>query len=290
MGIIGDTQLHSRPGPARRLSRIRAEERTTEVKEKTRFAFIGLSGSAGVTMLAFAFADFLAARLRPDATVAVVEINDAPCPPAGFDFDRMGMDKHFENREYISFYDMIARGKPIRGISNMDGGVNWMLRVPGERYKPLEIVDFSRLAANAEGDVIICDIHGGFRRGQADGIPLPDDIRKLLDDMDRVFVIVDPLPSRMMADPRMLEVFKDLEANGREVVYVLNKWNRGVNAREVKAFLRVKNPVFIQLISGETIYAAEYNCQTVAAMPEGRDKLYDSFKKMLYHHSLSMFI
>ena len=290
MDIDGTGILHNRPGPARRLSRSGIEEKQREVKEKARFAFIGLSGAAGTTTLAFAFADFLATRLRPEATVAVVEINDMANPSAGFDFDRMGMDKHFENREYISCYDRMAQGKPIRGVSNLDGGINWMLRVPGERYRPLEIVDFARLASNAEGDVVLCDIHGSFRRGPVDGIPSPDDIRKLLGDMDRVFAVVDPLPSRMMADPPMLEIFMDLEAHGGEVVYLLNKWNRGVNAREVKAFLRIKNPVFIPLISGETIYAAEYNCQTISAMPEGRDKLCDSFKKMLYRHSLSMFI
>ena len=284
-----DNRNNNRPGPRRRLSRAAAEAEKKDVREKSRFAFFGLSGSAGATTLAFAFADFLSG-LNRGMTAAVVEIADDDSPAAGFNYDRIGIDKHFEGRDYISFYSLLAGGKPIRGLSNMDGGVNWLLRVPGERFPSLEMSDFVRLASNAEGEAVICDIDGRFRGGASERGGDMDGIRKVLDDSDRVFAVVDPLPSRMMADVRKLHLIKGLESRGGDVVYVINKMNKGVNAKEMKTFLKVRNAVEIGFLDCETIYSAEYNCVSVYSAPGGREALGNSFKKMLSRHRLSMYM
>ena len=283
------TKTTSRPGPERRLSRTLPPVEKKELCEKSRFVFFGLSGSAGATTLAFAFADFISG-LRRGMTVAVVELTDEDAPASGYSFDRMGMDKHFEGREYLSFYSLIARGLPFRGLSNMDGGVNWMLRVPGEKFPTLELTDFVRLAAGAEGEVVVCDIHGGFRRESSSEGRDMDEIRKILDDADRVFAVVDPLPSRMMADARKLRMIKDFEALGGDVVYIINKMNKGVNAREMRSFLKARNAVEIGFLDCETIYSAEYNCVSAYSAQGGAEALENSFKKMLFRHRLSMFM
>ncbi|MDR1027797.1 MAG: hypothetical protein LBL63_00060 [Clostridiales Family XIII bacterium] len=270
-----------------------------------KYAFVGLSGGAGATTLAFAFAEYLAGlriaegdpagggtdarrrrggasgRRRRDAlAAAVVEINDVNRPPCGFDYDRVGMDKHFAGREYVSFYRLLSQGRPVRGLSNFDGGVNWILRVPGESFDRFEIVEFIRLIDNAAGDAVICDVNGAFglsldREGARIG-----ELRKILDDMDRVCAVVDPLPSGMMADREKLELFKDYESSGGDIVYLLNKCNPGVNRREARAFLKVRGALEIPYFSPADVYAAEYNCCTVYALPEIARSLAGPFEKL----------
>ncbi|MDR0356859.1 MAG: hypothetical protein LBH63_00560, partial [Clostridiales Family XIII bacterium] len=305
-----------RPKLDRRLSRKRPDVPASAGREKIKYAFIGLSGNAGATALAFAFAEYLASRrnaerrtplgrrgaggsspdsqkaedgmvgrpldsrrARDGCAAAVVEINDRNRPPDGFDYDRIGIDKRFAGREYVSFYSLLSKGRPIRGLANRDGGVNWALRVPGEEYERFEIVDFIRLIDNAVGDTVICDISGSF------GLSLDRDedrireLRKILDDMDRVCVAVDPLPSAMMADREKPELFKDYESSGGDVVYLLNKFNPGVNLREVKNFLRVRNFIEIPYFSPADIYAAEYGCNTIFSVPAVAEALSHPFEK-----------
>ncbi|MDR1954220.1 MAG: hypothetical protein LBQ21_07095 [Clostridiales Family XIII bacterium] len=290
--------LRSRPKVDRRLSRKRqtAPITGTREREKVKYAFIGLSGTAGATTLAFAFAEYLASlRLaeRPmkkkgmatDYAAAVVEINDNNRPSCGFDYDRIGVDKHFAGREYISFYRLLSRGRPIRGLANFDGGVNWILRMPGEEFERFDIVDFIRLIDNAAGDAVICDVNGSF------GLTLERDedriaeLRKMLDDMDRVCVVVDPLPSGMMADCEKIEMFKDYEAAGGDIVYIVNKLNPGVNIREMKSFLRVRDAIEIPYFSPVDVYTAEYNCCTVFTMPDIAKQLAEPFEKIRRLHS-----
>ncbi|MDR2156584.1 MAG: hypothetical protein LBO81_02230 [Clostridiales Family XIII bacterium] len=307
-----------RPKIDRRLSRGRRDAVAAEAHEKVKYAFVGLSGGAGATMLAFAFAEYLAGlqmtrryeadereargydcgRVAPRTfpgkrcapgvcAAAVVEINDANRPACGFDYDRIGMDKHFEGREYISCYRLLSQGKSVRGLANFDGGVNWMLRVPGEEFERFEVVDFVRLIDNAAGNAVICDIKGTFGLSLVRDRDRIGELRKILEDMDRVCAIVDPLPSSMMADREKLELFKDYEAAGGDIVYIINKCNPGVNRREVKNFLKVRGAFELPYFAPADIYAAEYNCRTVWSAPEISRQLSDLFGKICVFHNFS---
>jgi hypothetical protein len=221
--------------------------------------------------LSFAFADWLARR----GSVAVVEVSDDDPRAGGSDFDRVGIDVRFAGREYVSVYARLARGASVRGVSNMDGGVNWLLRAPGESCVGLGISDYIRLSSGATGDTVIVDVKGGF--GGAGRIAM---LQKLISDCDRVFAVVDPLPSALMADPEKLELFKSLESGGADVLYVINKMNPGVDVREMRSFIRVRNAVEAPFLPPEGIYASEYNCCTVYSMPKLAPLLEEVFVRM----------
>jgi hypothetical protein len=263
-----------------------------------KYAFAGLSARAGATTLAFAFADRLARMgaagaghggpkpagsnafplpkpVRNGGSVAVVEISDDDRRFGGSDYDRVGIDVRFAGREYVSPYARIARGGSVRGIGNIDGGVNWLLRAPGEPCAGLEIADYVRLSSGAPGDIVVVDIAGGFGRGQRTAA-LP----KLLGDCDRVFAVIDPLPSALMAGAEMLELFKSLECGGSDILYVLNKMNPGVDMKEMRSFVKIRNAVEVPFLAPEHVYAAEYNCCTVYAMPQLAASLDDAFSRM----------
>jgi hypothetical protein len=330
--IAADKQtLRLRPQLDRRLSRRQSAVAASEHCDKIKYAFIGLSGRAGTTTLAFAFAEYLAGmhfaeqsaipernapdeqgtrrcaqadapqregrsatgglfkkrRSRDVCTAAVVEINDNNKPSCGFDFDRVGMDKRFMNREYASFYRLLARGKSVRSGANFDGGINWVLRVPGEAFERFDVVDFIRLIDNASGDVVICDINGSFGASLERDADRIAELRKILNDMDRVCVVIDPAPSAMMADPEKLEMLKDYESSGGDIVYIMNKQNPGVNRRETKKFLKVRDIAEVPYFSPADIYAAEYNCQTVFSVPNISKSLIGLFKKLCNLHASS---
>jgi hypothetical protein len=246
-------------------------------KSGLKYAFVGLSARAGATTLAFAFADRLAragASGRNPRSVTVVEISGDGPRRAGCDFDRVGIDRRFAGREYVSCYDRLAHGGSARQIANIDGGVNWMLRVPGERFGDFDAADYVRLSAGAPGDVVILDVCGDF--GYSDKAALT----KLLHDCDRVFAVVDPLPSALLAGAGRLEMFKSLESTGTEIVYVANKMNRGVDMKELRAFLKVRRLIEAPFLDPAGIYAAEYNCCTAYAMPKLAPALEQAFALM----------
>jgi CO dehydrogenase nickel-insertion accessory protein CooC1 len=111
----------------------------------------------------------------------------------------------------------------------------------------------------ASGDILLCDVCGGFGEGL---------LRRILCDTDRIIAVIDPLPSAMMANPARLELLMELENAGLDLRYVLNKMNRGVNRRELRAFYRMRLAAEIPFFDPAQIYLAEYNCCTLHAMPK----------------------
>jgi hypothetical protein len=285
-----------------------------------KYAFVGLSARAGATTLAYAFADWLARSERQGrgsaaffrakkiggkkaaanesaafpgganggddnpggggsgglrGGVAVVGIDDDELRAAGADYDRVGIDMRFAGRDYVSPYARLAAGGSVRGVSNIDGGVNWLLRAPGEPADGLGIADYVRLSSGAAGDIVVIDIGGRFGRARR-----KDELPKLLNDCDRIFAVIDPLPSALMADTERLELFKSLESGGADVLYVINKMNPGVDLKELRSFIRVRRVVELPFLAPEHLYAAEYNCCTAYSMPKLAPQLEAAFEQM----------
>jgi hypothetical protein len=83
-----------------------------------------------------------------------------------------------------------------------------------------------------------------------------------------------------MADPEKLEMFKAMESVGVEIRYVVNKMNPGVDVKELRAFLKVREIVDVPFLDPAGVYAAEYNCCTVYAMPKLTPMLGEAFARM----------
>jgi MinD-like ATPase involved in chromosome partitioning or flagellar assembly len=160
------------------------------------------------------------------------------------------MDRRFAGRPYFRFFRGLSENQSIRGMRNMDEGINWVLRSPEEREVSLSFEQKLRLTGRVTGDVIFCDLSGGA-----------DPKLQLLQSMDRVIAVVDPLPSAMLEGYRTLCRLKTLDTGGCDTIYAINKMNNGVNRRQMLDFLKIKNPVLIPLVSPEHVYTAEYNCK-----------------------------
>ena len=243
------------------LSRESEETESFSAMEKLKVGIVGISNHAGVSFLTRCLARFFAntGKSKP----AVVEFG------RGSLFDSYGMDKRFAGRSYFQFSYALTQNKSIRGRKNMDEGINWLLRSPDEQKLKLTFEQKLSLANHGKGDLILCDFSGNQEL----------DIQ-LLQAMDQVIAVIDPMPSKMLEGYHLLHCIKDMEQNGVAVVYVINKFNKGVNRRQMLEYLNIKKPIIIPLIKAELLYTAEYNCKIPYPMNEAKNILQKPLKEI----------
>lgn len=228
------------------------------IAEKLKLGIIGISKGAGSSFLAAAFARFLANTRN--LTPAVIELGK------GSLYDSLGMDKHFAGRQYVEFFMALDADCLTRGKKNLDEGINWVLRTPRENNRQISADQLLRLVYQTLGDVLICDLSGSTR-----------DEEPLLHHMDHILVVIDPLPSKMLEGYDLLQKFKTYEADDH-VHFIINKYNPGVNRREMLEFLKIRRPIYLPLIETETIYTAEYNCKNPFSLGEVSSRLKEPLK------------
>ncbi|MEG1930322.1 MAG: hypothetical protein RR131_04205 [Anaerovorax sp.] len=258
---------------------LREEEKEQEHvvghREKLKIGIIGISSGAGASFMAMSLAKALSKMKK--GGVAVVELGDASI------YDSMGMDKRFAGRTFFSFYNAVNKGESIRGKTNMDEGINWILRVPHETDIAYNLAYKLRLIDNAVGDFILCDFSG-------EPIPVSGESEEeggnwkstklLLEDMDHLIIIVDPMPSKMMKGYKILVKLRSHEIQ-LPVTYVINKYNGGVNKKEMTEFLRIRRFMPIPHVDPEDVYQAEYNCKSPYSIESAQKKLAEPIEKLI---------
>lgn len=242
------------------LSREAEESEKHSVQEKLKIGIVGISDYAGTSFLAGCLARYLAntGKHKP----AVIEFGK------GTLFDSYGMDKRFAGRSYVQFYNSVSQNKSIRGLQNMDEGINWMLRSPDEQNIKLTFEQKLRLINHSRGDAILCDFSGNQ--------DYDSQLSQLLLSMDQIIAVIDPMPSKMLAGHHLLCSIKDMEQNIRgagTVIYIINKFNEGVNRRQMLSYLRIRKPVILPLVRADLIYTAEYNCKIPYSLSEAKSML-----------------
>lgn len=236
------------------LSREAFQQEQYEKMDRLKIGLIGISAGAGASFLAGCLARYLANTGKHSPSVAELG--------KGCLFDSYGMDKRFAGRQFFHFYQALHENKRIRGMRNQDEGINWILQSPEERGIRLSFEQKLRLVNHAVGDVVLCDLSGN-----------PDPDYELLQSMDRILAVIDPMPSKMLGGYEMLTKLKLLETEQNEMIYVINKMNEGVNRRQMLQFLNIRKPVFLPLINPECIYTAEYNCKIPYTASEAKKAL-----------------
>ncbi|MDR0852924.1 MAG: hypothetical protein LBN34_00955 [Clostridiales Family XIII bacterium] len=255
----------------RRLSRAVADgvtDGTLPVHGAKKIGFIGLSSGAGVTTLVQAVADCLVATLRSKssrkgsvspqemgmAAAAVVEVAGSLAAGSTLPFDKIDIGKHFAGRTYHPLHRLLSGGKPISHLQNISGGVNWALRMPADSDFELEAADLVSLVNNVPAKYVLSDI-------SSSGLGM--DYRRLLSQMHRIVLVIDPLPSCLLAGKEIAELVRAAELSGIPVTRVVNKMNDGVNMKEVRRFLGKTPDLFLPVFDFASVYRAEFACKTV---------------------------
>lgn len=98
------------------------------------------------------------------------------------------------------------------------------------------------------------------------------------DEEDVIVGVIDPLPSRLMDGADRIRMLAD---SGREVLWIINRDNPGVNRRAMEKYLTFRPSLSQEEISREIICRAEYNCVELSELVriEGVEKLAQIIKR-----------
>lgn len=215
--------------------------------DRMKIGILGLVPGAGTGFLTVCLARAMALSgfYRP----AVIELGK------GSLYDELGLTKRLTGREFFNFHRAVIKDQSIRGMQNEVDGVNWMVLPPGEHFESEELYRKVRLINHGLGDSILCRFAGVKE----------EHLWKILWEMDRVIVVIDPLPSRLVAGYPLLSQLKSSEL---PITYVVNKYNGGVDRKQLLDFIKVKHLLYVPMVPAETIYSAEYTCQPAFDVPE----------------------
>nr|WP_315023317.1 hypothetical protein [uncultured Aminipila sp.] len=235
------------------LNRIFVREQCDEeycvVNNRFKIGVTGMESAVGKSFIATA----LAKELSRDKEKHIAYVEISGINKLTFLYDSLGMDKRFAGRTFHDFYTEIAEGRSIAGLINLDERINWALCVPQNNEKikkrKLETIELCRLINNVTADSIICDI------GQCDGV------EQILKEMDVIVFVIDPLPSKLIAAYNQLCHMKKYQLEGQTIIWVVNKYNDGINKREFYDFIKIKHFIKVPVVSQAQIYLAEYNCK-----------------------------
>lgn len=95
------------------------------------------------------------------------------------------------------------------------------------------------------GLVTICDFSGIDGRKEW---------REQLKEMNKIVLVIDPLPSKIV---KGFELYRKIKASGIEVVPIINKMQREVRLQEIKEVFQSKDIFEIPFVMWEYIYTAE---------------------------------
>lgn len=92
---------------------------------------------------------------------------------------------------------------------------------------------------------------------------LNESIHFLFNVIDVAIVVIDPMPFKLLQAEEKNKSIRMLEEKGIKVIYVLNKYIKDLNKKDIEKYLQVKISSCIPFINPETLYAAYYSNQTV---------------------------
>ena len=239
----------------------------TDFFQRIKIGVVPACQGAGATFVSTSIAKLLSETDR--FKVSYVEVAKEKEAGNKMIYDSLGMDKKFVGRRFTDFYSRALEGEPSRGLTNIDEGVNWILQTPGKKSKKLGSLENLKIINNAPGDVIVCDFS------------LHMEMMELLTDMDVLIVVIDPMPSALIGGFEMLSLCKSLEEKGKKVCWIVNKYNDGVNKREMLKYIKIRELFYLPLIPTEELYMAEYNCMLPVSARRVRSHLEAPINKII---------
>ena len=224
------------------------ESRPVKAIDQVNIGVCGLGKNVGTTFIASLLAFYFEIKGK---RISFTQVG-SPAMCSSLLYEAVAMEQRFYGREFYDIYREIKEGNPVRNLQNREMGVNWTLVTPSDVADGIELArdETARLVGNAKGDFCIFDIDASDGR------------EAVLDDMDHIIAVCDPLPSKMSCDLNAFKRLKQRELSGKSgFAWVVNGVNKGVSRRQVKGFLKSDSIVWIDSFPAEEIYGDEYHCR-----------------------------
>lgn len=233
---------------------------------KKTFLVANLSAKSGSSFFTINLAKALA---EEGLFVSVVE------PPLGlpYIFDTIGIDLRLERKEegksleFCSFPHIINEGDLLfKEKETVEDGIAWIItdtRRPLIRewdyFKMIKLINSSKSA-----DISIVDVGNNIQH---------DSITPLINEVDNIFIMIDPMPAEIMQHSDLLDYFLKLKNNGVPISFIINKWTESVDKKQLLKFLTNKPLGFIPYVDLKYIHKAVYDCKIPYSIEEVKQVL-----------------
>lgn len=240
-----------------------------------RIGVVGLNEGNGATLFATSLACII--EEKKECSVAYLEFTEG-MPGKPLLFDSLAMDRRFASRKFHDVYSLVRDKKRTAGIKNKDENINWLIMSPESAAKGLYMTgkEKMKVLAGITEDVTVCDIDD------------KEDLDEVLQEMDIIAAVIDPMPSKLIAARGLIRKIKAVQAERKSekmpVCWILNRCSRGVGKRKLNEYLKVRETIKIPEIKGEWFYTAEYNCRIPFRQREIGEKIEKPIKEFINHH------
>lgn len=185
-------------------------------------------------------------------------------------YDQLCADRWFQLRPMISYWNCIHGEGRVERVMNPRYGVNWLLRTPEDRgFESLCVNRAVRLMYSLSGDVAFLDFSSVGS----------EELFDLLEDVDEIVAVVDPLPSKLLEG---YERLYRLRLRASPVHWVVNRWRDEIDERELKKILgRERRYSVLPEIPRALMYQAEYSGYGLLEHPSIRKSMESGLKALL---------
>ncbi len=259
--MLEETEVRYRPMSAERQPRRLAPAEKRVRKERKVIGIAGMSPGAGCTFLTLLLAEELATALPPgDSLISVLSVEDASI------YNALGMKERFRDRDFTEPADL--RNMEERMTPNLDEGISWAVAPPFSEAQYLLPGEKVSIARSLPGDYVLWDM------GSAE---LGPTLRQAKDTLDVLILVIDPLPSALLASYANLETVRNCAC---PVYYLLNKWNTGIDQASVLDYLGIESPLLMPLLDTALIYRSEFACENPYREREIRETAADTLREL----------
>lgn len=225
---------------------------------------VNLSRRAGSTFVTLNIAKALSDK---GVLTSVIEISSKK----PYLFDYLGVQQKLladdmDFNDYLYVNDIIENSDTRKKKLLYEDCILWMLFNPLRRInKSLEEEHvYSMIKFSKNNSVNLWDIGSHLENLE---------FKEILNILDTVLLIVDPLPPEIIQNEKALHNFKKLLQQGLEGYVIINKHNRGVNVKELIEYLGCSPVTYIPYINPEQIYEAVYHYKIPYELPKVREVL-----------------
>ncbi|WP_324824445.1 hypothetical protein [Sinanaerobacter sp. ZZT-01] len=233
-----------------------------------KIGIISIEKHSGVSFLTTVLAAYFAEQKK--FVPAVLELGTPSL------YYSLGIEKYFLGRGFTSVFEEESKQEDTKEIQNLHKGINWALQTPSDYQREYNFINKFRLIHNVYGDLLLCDFSGckiGMtREGGNSGNQgvVCDENWQLLREMDCIFLVIDPLPSKLLSGAEQLAHYR---LSRLPIRIVINKDNSGVPHKELQNYLQTKDLICIPYLQPEWLYEAEYKCLEPYAVDEVKHAL-----------------
>ena len=235
------------------------KEKSHEIHATTKIVVAAATEGAGVSLVS----ELIASALSNLSSVSVTELGKA------YFYDALNFEKRFLFTGFVDFFEKIRNSEHIKpGQANKYENINWIVRKSGDN-KVLLNQELFRAMYFPKEEYCIFDCSGLDNESSMN----------LLAEADLPVLVIDPLPSKLVASRSFLE---KVRVNMPEAVLIVNKINKGVHKAELNRYLGTSDYFSINSALMDYIYKAEYNSVLVSSLPEAKNLLVET-QDMLYN-------